>query len=99
MKRDFVKLVEQGYDRIARDYLAWRANDLDLFRDDLQDRARRLPADATVLDVGCGAGVPFTRWFSERFRVTGVDLSEAQLAFARQNVPRAIFLQQDMTRA
>jgi len=96
-KRDFAKLVEQGYDRIARDYLAWRANDLDLFCDDLQDLARRLPADAAVLDVGCGAGVPFTRWLSERFCVTGVDLSEEQLALARQNVPRALFLRQDMT--
>ena len=97
MKRDFVKLVEQGYDHIARDYLAWRVNDLDLFRDDLYDLARRLPADAVVLDVGCGAGVPFTRWLSERFHVTGVDLSEEQLKLARQNVPRANFLQQDMT--
>jgi ubiquinone/menaquinone biosynthesis C-methylase UbiE len=97
MKRDFVKLVEQGYDRIARAYLAWRTEDLDLFRDDLQDLARRLPVDAAALDVGCGAGVPFTRWLSERFRVTGIDLSEGQLKLARQNVPRASFLQQDMT--
>ena len=97
MNRDFIKLVEQGYDRIARDYSAWRANDLDLFRDDLQDLARRLPSDAAVLDVGCGAGVPFMRWLSERFCVTGVDLSEEQLKLARQNVPRAIFFCQDMT--
>jgi 2-polyprenyl-3-methyl-5-hydroxy-6-metoxy-1,4-benzoquinol methylase len=97
MKRDFVRLVEEGYNRIARDYLAWRANDLDLFRDDLHDLARRLPADAAVLDVGCGAGVPFTRWLSERFCVTGVDLSEEQLALARQSVPRATCLRQDMT--
>ena len=97
MNRDFVKLVERGYDRIARDYLAWRADDLDLFRDDLQDLARRLSTDAAVLDVGCGAGVPLTRWLSERFHVTGIDLSEEQLKLARQNVPRASFLQQDMT--
>ncbi len=97
MKRDFVRVVRQGYDCIARDYTAWREQEPDLFQAELQDLAARLPADASVLDVGCGAGVPFTLWLSERFRVTGVDLSAEQLALARQNVPRATFLQQDMT--
>jgi ubiquinone/menaquinone biosynthesis C-methylase UbiE len=34
---------------------------------------------------------------SERFRVTGVDFSEAQIDLARQNVPNAGFLCADMT--
>jgi len=96
MNRDFVKLVEQGYDRIAHDYLAWREQDLSLFRAELQDLSSRLPADAAVLDVGCGAGVPFTAWLSERFRVTGMDVSAEQIALARARVPRATFFQQDM---
>ncbi len=96
MARDFVKLVQQGYDRIARVYTMWREEDASLFCADLEDLARRLPPDATVLDVGCGAGVPFTAWLSERFRVTGVDLSAEQIALARRRVPRAAFLRQDM---
>jgi SAM-dependent methyltransferase len=96
MKRDFVKLVEQGYDCIARDYLVWREEEPLLFHTELHDLASRLPADAAVLDVGCGAGVPFTAWLSERFRVTGVDLSAEQIALARQHVPHATFFQQDM---
>ncbi len=96
MNRDFIKLVERGYDKIARDYLTWREEEPLLFRDELQDLADRLPPNASVLDAGCGAGVPITRWLSERFRVTGVDISEEQLALARQHVPRATFLQQDM---
>ncbi len=97
MKRDFVRFVQQGYDRIAREYLAWRAEEPLLFCAELQDLADRLPPDAAVLDAGCGAGVPFTLWLSERFHVTGVDISNEQLRLARQNVPRATFLQQDMT--
>lgn len=96
MKRDFVRLVQQGYDRIAHDYLAWREEEPLLFRAELEDLASRLPPDAGVLDVGCGAGVPFTLWLSERFQVTGVDISEEQLNLARQNVPRATFLCLDM---
>ncbi len=97
MKRDFVKLVEQGYNQIARAYLAWREDEPLLFRAELQDLADRLPLHAAVLDAGCGAGVPFALWLGERFRVTGVDISAEQVALARQRVPRAIFQQQDMT--
>jgi len=96
MKRDFVRLVQNGYDKIARAYLAWREQEPLLFRAELQDLAARLPPNAAVLDAGCGAGVPFTLWLSERFAVTGIDLSAEQIALARQRVPRATFLQQDM---
>jgi 2-polyprenyl-3-methyl-5-hydroxy-6-metoxy-1,4-benzoquinol methylase len=33
-----------------------------------------------VLDLGCGAGVPATRWLADRsFTVTGMDVSARQL--------------------
>ena len=96
MKRDFVKLVELGYDRMARAYTEWREQAPLLFDIELRDLAARLPTDAAVLDVGCGAGVPVTRFLAERFRATGVDLSEEQLKLARQNVPSATFLRQNM---
>lgn len=96
MTRDFVKIVEQGYNRIARDYLAWREEEPLLFRDELQDLTERLPPNASVLDAGCGAGVPVALFLSRKFRVTGVDISSEQLILARQRVPNATFLQQDM---
>lgn len=96
LKNKFVKMVEEGYNRIARDYTTWRMDAPDLFRAELQDLISRLPPDAAVLDAGCGAGVPFTQSLAERFRVTGVDVSEEQLKLARQNVPRATFQRQDM---
>ncbi|MDE3090804.1 MAG: class I SAM-dependent methyltransferase [Chloroflexota bacterium] len=95
-KRDFIKLVEEGYDRIAPEYTAWRAEEPSLFHAELEDFASRLPADAAVLDVGCGAGEPFTLWLSERFRVTGVDISAEQIHLARERAPGATFRQQDM---
>ncbi|HUS83739.1 MAG TPA: class I SAM-dependent methyltransferase [Anaerolineales bacterium] len=54
-----------------------------------------LPAGARVLDLGCGSG-RLVHWLS-RFDVhaTGVDLSEPQIAVARENVPGAKFLLQD----
>ena len=57
----------------------------------------RLAAGASVLDAGCGAGVPITQILSERFDVIGVDLSETQIELAKKNVPEAAFLCKDMT--
>jgi 2-polyprenyl-3-methyl-5-hydroxy-6-metoxy-1,4-benzoquinol methylase len=50
-----------------------------------------------VLDLGCGAGVPVTRWLAGMgFIVTGVDVSARQLGLARHNVPRGTFIKADM---
>lgn len=96
MKRDFIKLVETGYDQIASEYLAWREEEPLVFRAELQDLCNRLAKNANVLDVGCGAGVPVTLFLSEQFHVTGVDISEQQITLARRRVPNATFLKQDM---
>jgi ubiquinone/menaquinone biosynthesis C-methylase UbiE len=58
---------------------------------------QRLPRGAKVLDAGCGAGVPVTKFLSRFFEVTGVDFAEAQIQLARQLVPQAQFVCQDMT--
>ena len=44
----------------------------------------------TILDLGCGAGVPVTKQLAKRFAVTGVDISEAQLRIARDRVPTSV---------
>lgn len=56
-----------------------------------------LPAGGTVLDLGCGAGEPFTHWFLGRgYSVTGVDAAEAMLAIARQRFPEGDWRRADM---
>jgi ubiquinone/menaquinone biosynthesis C-methylase UbiE len=91
------KLVEAGYDRVAERYLATKDPEDPLVLSALEEVARELPPGAPVLDLGCGAGVPATRWLARRsFDVTGVDLSEGQLDLARRLVPGATFLKADM---
>jgi SAM-dependent methyltransferase len=51
-----------------------------------------------VLELGCGSGLPTTKWLAERFEVTAVDLSARHVKLARTNVPTARILQADMTR-
>jgi SAM-dependent methyltransferase len=50
-----------------------------------------------LLELGCGAGVESTRVLAERGRLTGVDISEAQLELARERVPSATFIRADLT--
>lgn len=91
------EIVRKGYDKIAREYQAGRhifAN-----KKELEEFASLLPRNAKVLDVGCGAAVPFITFLVERgFNVTGVDFSESQLKLAGKNVPEANLIKQDATR-
>ncbi|HEX9837901.1 MAG TPA: class I SAM-dependent methyltransferase [Anaerolineales bacterium] len=94
---DFKKTVKQGYNAIADRYLAERTRD----SEDvglLDEFIERLPANAKVLDAGCGAGIPISQMLSDHFDVTGVDFSEAQIKLAKKNVPKAKFICQDMTK-
>ena len=88
--------VREGYNVIAERYLSERKRDSEDVRL-LDELIERLPAHAKVLDAGCGAGVPISQRLSERFHVTGVDFSDAQIQLARWNVPHATFLCEDMT--
>ena len=94
---DFKKTVKEGYNAIADRYLAERTRDSEDVRL-LNDLMERLPVNTIVLDAGCGAGIPISQTLSERFQVTGVDFSEAQIELAKKNVPNATFLCEDMTK-
>lgn len=91
------KLVETGYNQMAEQYLAHKNVDEPAMLATLEQLASTLPVGATVLDLGCGAGVPGTQWLAQRFIVTGVDISEQQLALAQQHVPNATFIKADMS--
>ena len=94
---DAKRKVEAGYDHIAERYLEDRKPDDPRHLTELEDLGRSLPEHGTALDLGCGAGVPVSRWLTRRYEVTGVDLSARQVELARQNVPGATFIKADMT--
>ena len=86
-----------GYDAMSDRYVAWSARIDDPARTRfVTDFGGRLSPGSTVLDLGCGTGIPTTRALAERFTVTGVDLSVSQLEAARHNVPRATFIHGDL---
>ena len=96
-RSDPKKLVVDGYNIIAERYLAWsglRPSPQRLHY--LRRLLDMLTPGASVLELGCGAGLPVTAALADRCHVTGVDISAAQLALACQHVPRVAFVQADM---
>lgn len=56
-----------------------------------------LPESASILDLGCGTGLPVAEYFSKQnVAVTGVDTSPEMIAMARKNIPSASWLVADM---
>lgn len=52
-----------------------------------------LKKGAQVLDVGCGSGVPITKYLVEHgMQVTGIDISSQLLDLAASNVPQGKFV-------
>lgn len=91
------EIVRKGYDKIAEKYQADR-HVFDNIKE-LEELESLLPKNAKVLDVGCGAGVPVTKFLVDSgFDVTGVDFSESMLKLAGKNVPKAKFIKKDMTK-
>jgi cyclopropane fatty-acyl-phospholipid synthase-like methyltransferase len=87
------EIIARGYDRAADDYEALEAADAPWPRlRRVQAFAAGLPEGSRILDIGCGNGVPATRELALRHEVTGVDISEAQIARAASNVPAATFI-------
>ncbi|NMO56645.1 methyltransferase domain-containing protein [Actinoplanes sp. TBRC 11911] len=69
------------------------------FQSALIERINRLlPSGTSVLDLGCGTGIPTAKILSETdHRVIGVDISTGMLRLAREQVPDAEFVHADFT--
>ena len=83
---DYKALVQRGYDQCSAAYTGARSPEPPAVLELLNDR---LAEGARVLDLGCGGGIPVAKSLAERYEVTGVDFSGAQIRAARLNVPGA----------
>ena len=81
-------MVTRGYDACARAYHESRKAQAPT---EIRGLLERLEDGASVLDVGCGAGVPIARSLAGRHRVTGVDVSLEMVRLARRHVPSGDF--------
>lgn len=90
-------LVKSAYDQIAQKYLDWSLENIGPRLKYTDLLISHLPAHASVLELGCGAGKPILERLSQHAdKLYGNDISDAQLALAKQNCPHATMLPGDM---
>lgn len=88
-------LVKEGYDKIARAYLASR----DRLKSSkyIYQLIKYLPKHSTILDLGCGAGVPVDDILIKAGHdVLGIDISIEQIKLARTNCPTGSYIAYDI---
>jgi len=63
----------------------------------LKKFTQSLPSGASILDAGCGAGEPISRFLIEQgFSVTGIDSSESMIGICTARFPKEAWLVMDM---
>lgn len=86
--------VKKAYDTMAPTYTAWTQPTHETRLRYLKALLGALGEDETitVLELGCGAGVPCTGFMASRpnIKVTANDISDAQIALARQRLPPSV---------
>jgi SAM-dependent methyltransferase len=79
-----------GYEGVAAEFLAGRgrAPSTAVGAREVRNWARTLPSGATVIDVGCGSGLPITKVLvGEGLNVYGIDASPSLVNAFRHNFP------------
>ncbi|MBF4520189.1 class I SAM-dependent methyltransferase [Acinetobacter towneri] len=84
------------YKRHARAWTALRGQVL--YEKNWLDRLLRyLPAQAKILDLGCGSGRPIAAYLLQHgHQLTGVDSSDTMLEMAREHFPSQCWIEADM---
>ncbi|KAL4890576.1 S-adenosyl-L-methionine-dependent methyltransferase [Aspergillus ambiguus] len=93
--------VKKFYDQNASLYLESTQHPFELRLHYFRKLVARLPAaNASILELGCGAGVPCTQFLAqhERLKIVANDISETQIVLARKRLPPSVkLLHGDMT--
>ena len=82
-----------GYERIAPEYISGRGSNRSgkgIGASTVAAWARTLPPKSTILDLGCGTGLPVSQTLIEEgHQIFGIDASPSMIAALRRNFPAA----------
>ncbi|MEM7657764.1 MAG: class I SAM-dependent methyltransferase [Bacteroidota bacterium] len=90
-------IIRSGYDAMGESYHQRRVNKQAVNYAYFDQLSSYWPTSGTVLDLGCGGGVPVTKYFFDKgLTVSGVDISPAMIDIARKEIPEGTFQVGDM---
>lgn len=85
-----IKKTINTYNKIAEQYYK-KTKNLAIGIKLLYQFAKLLPANAKILDVGCGPGRDAKLFTDKGFKVIGIDLAKKMIEFAKKIAPKAKF--------
>lgn len=89
MKPETENDPSNGYEAVAAEFMSQRGQST-IGVAAVRAWARSLPPGASILDLGCGHGVPITiALMNDGFKVYGIDASPSLIAAFRERFPRA----------
>lgn len=87
--------LKSTYNKIANDWFRDHKED-DWWHEGTAKFTSTLPEGASILDIGCGAGVKSKYLSNKGFKVTGMDFSEKMIEIAKREVPNVDFVVGDI---
>lgn len=90
---DYKFVVINGYNNCAEKYQNARKHENEQSLDYIFEN---VPAKGSILDVGCGSGIPVCKILSPKYKIIGIDISEKQIKLAKKNVPTGTFIKKDI---
>jgi cyclopropane fatty-acyl-phospholipid synthase-like methyltransferase len=90
-------LAEAAYDNVYDKYAQIAENEVWPRTIWLKKLLKLLPHHSSVLDIGCGSGVPADQMIAKEHILTGIDISKVQIELARKNVPSGTFIRADLS--
>ncbi len=95
MVKDMRNIVKKGYNYGKYDVKYARTKSIpENFAKSLCDELiSQLKSDSKILDLGCGVGLPFDKYFSKKgLSVTGIDISKRHIEQAKKNVKSSEYI-------
>ena len=94
-KLDIISLNRKAWNNVAEKYDNAKYSKINPA---FQFFCKQIPEGGSILDVGSGTGLPFTKLFLEKgFNYLGIDISSQMIKIAKKNVPLANFKELSMT--
>ncbi|CAG8136499.1 unnamed protein product [Penicillium salamii] len=85
--------IKKAYDDVATTYLDWTQPTHTTRLSYLQTMLESIEPSKSILELGCGAGVPCTQLLAARgYTVTANDISSSQITLARERLPHSVNL-------
>ena len=82
-----IKDPSNGYEGIAQDYISYRSKST-IGVEAVRIWAHTLKSNATILDLGCGNGIPITKALvDDGYSLHGIDASQTLIESYRKNFP------------